>query len=49
MSYLLIRGIDKHGKGFKILFPSGSISCSEENARKYPEAKKRTKEDKINS
>ena len=49
MSYLLIRGIDKHGKAFKILFRSGSIPCSEENTRKYPEAKKRIKEDKIKS
>ena len=43
MTYLLIRGINKHGKAFKILFPSGSIPCSEENTRKYPEAKKKNK------
>ena len=43
MSYLLTRGIDQHGKAFKILFPGGSIPCPEENERKYPEAKKEQK------
>lgn len=38
--------IDQQGKVFKILFPSGSIPCSEENARKYPEAKKEQKRTK---
>ena len=32
-----------HGKAFKILLPSGSIPCSEENGRKVKKEQKRTK------
>ena len=45
MSCLLTRGIDQHGKAFKILFPRGSIPCSED-ARKYSKAKKEQKRTK---
>lgn len=35
-----------HGKAFKILLPSGSIPCSEENGRKYPEVQREQKRTK---
>ena len=36
----------QHGKAFKILIPSGSIPCSDENSPTYSEAKKEQKRTK---
>lgn len=44
--YLPKHCILQHGKAFKILIPSGSIPCSDENAPTYSEAKKEQKRTK---